>query len=121
MASRSTCELCNEQGEIQMRAGADAYDCSCPACGSYAVSGHWRAAKMKTHLGEEKLVRLRGVVREDTDEHGSCREVIATDTYERIAARSRAPATPLEQLDQLLLFVARCSKVVGAEAQLGSY
>lgn len=118
MAQLAACELCDETAEVAPRS-ADEYDFSCPACGKYAVSGQWRAAKMKSHLGQDALVRLRGVVSNETHWYGRFGELITTGSVDGVLGRSSEPNGPLDQMDRLLAIVAERTPFVGAQAQLG--
>jgi nucleoside 2-deoxyribosyltransferase len=115
------CELCGlPNATVDDLLNADGNNMKCVACGEYTVSGQWRAAKMVDHLDTTDRIRLCGVVRRDTDDHGRCREMIKTDTYKSIMARHDAPSTPLEQMERFLLIAAERATFVGSSSSFES-
>lgn len=76
---------------------------------------------MVAHLEEPDRVRLRAVVRRDTDEHGRCREVITTKGWRQLMTRHEGPTDAVAQMERLLVLVAERSPFYGAVADLGSH
>lgn len=115
------CEFCESKLTGSSHGDGDWTYLTCGACGSYRVSGLWRASQMREHLDPLDRIRLRGVVREETDLYGECKEVITNDGYQRIVARHRQPPTPLAQVDRFLEIVAEQAGTLGGESRTENY
>ncbi len=76
---------------------------------------------MMDHLEEADRVRLRGVVRRHTDEHGECRETITTRDYRQQLAQHDEPRGTLEQMERLLVLLAERSPFYGAKVAVDSW
>lgn len=114
------CELCGGEAEWGGPSNGDSTNIICGACGAYAVSGQWRAGRMVDHLEEPDRVRLRAVVRRDTDEHGRCREVITTKGWRQVMARHDGPTDALTQMERLLVLLAERAPFYGAVSAIDS-
>jgi hypothetical protein len=118
------CQLCAlPDNDVTARGtlpSEDAEEYECIACGIYRISGEWVAAGMVRHIAEVDRVRLCGVVREDTDRKGICRQTITVGGYRDILARHSQPRTPLEQFERLVTFAADHSSYVGARCEYGN-
>lgn len=115
------CELCLGPANTRGLSNGANTLIGCKACGSYAVSGLWRAANMKDTLDELGRTRLRGVVRRATDEHGDLGQVITNGNWQGIAARHDQPNGSLEQMERLLVLLAERSLFYGAKAAVDSW
>ena len=114
------CQLCGDLIAEQVSSGVaevSAYDCR--ACGSYSVSTLWRDTKIVDTLEQLDRLRLCGVVREATDASGRLHELITTESYKAIIERHRQPASPLAQVERLLIFAGERASFLGDFTQLG--
>lgn len=121
MSDVTVCELCGGEAQWGGPSNGDSTNLVCRACGVYAVSGQWRAARMVESLDETDRARLRAVVRRDTDEHGQCREVITTKGWRQLMARHEGPIDALAQMERLLALLAERSPFYGAAAVIDSH
>jgi len=117
MMLMAKCELCGSVADEYPGKGAWTWF-DCIACGRYQAAGHWRAAHQKEDRSGRDFVRLRGVVRRETDEGGECKETITTESFGRMVARHDEPMSPLEQMDRLLVMIADRAAFVGAQTVL---
>ncbi|HKO46635.1 MAG TPA: hypothetical protein VJV79_02875 [Polyangiaceae bacterium] len=65
-------------------------------------------------------VRLRGVIRTETDRLGECQTLLDTDSYHEMIARSDPPRTVLDQLRRFVVHIAEQTKVFGGRANFPS-
>jgi len=115
------CELCLAPAQSRGLSSGSNKRLACSWCGNYTVSDRWCAARMKHSIEELGRTRLRGVVRQDTDSHDECREVITTDNWERIAARHDQPRDSLEQMERLLAILAERTPFFGGASLVDSW
>jgi len=113
------CELCGLVAATEGGEG-DWRWYTCDACGRYRVGGLWRRAFKNEARDSAEFVRLRGVVRRETDQHDELSELITTESWQKILDRHDEPASPLEQMDRVLATLAKHSPFVGAPIQLGT-
>ncbi|HEY5377305.1 MAG TPA: hypothetical protein VIK01_26680 [Polyangiaceae bacterium] len=88
--------------------------CHCTICGTYEVTGLWRATTIMRDMSDHDRVRLRGVVRRETDRLGACQTRIGTETYRSIIARNDAPRTAVDQVRRFVLHCAANAGTFGA-------
>src|SRR5258708_1556416 len=108
----SQCPVCRCDSERSSRRNADGTRIECVRCGRFDVDREFEEALCNKE-GEWRW-QLSSAIREATDDVGGLNEVVTTENYEEIIARSRRPKNAIDQVNRFILAVGRACTHVGA-------